>query len=240
MIHGEKGTGKTSFAMGFDGIKVVLNTDDKALRVKERMLQEDESVKIYDALQHYRGVAKEKMPDMGCKSIDFLIALLNHIPMVDWVIFDGVDLFIEMAEMRMRHDHGLGPFDGVEFQIWKDRRANLREIHGLALSKVRKGIVYTGISGEDELVESGTLVKKGKKPKWVDIILTSTDNVVRMEMRKHNKLGTRFIAVMETVKVGPWQNGSELDVTETTLSEATFETQKGKQQDAAKVEALFG
>lgn len=238
-VHGEKGTGKTTFVCGFAGTKAILSYDRKSKRVRDRLFAGDLTIYVWDAAKFYRGLAKEGMPEAGARSIAFIAELLNRLPEVDWVVHDSIEALIECAEMMMRHEHQLGPFQGVDLNLWKDRKATLRMVHGLSMARANKGVVYVTHSEEDKLVEEGRLIRQSHKPRWVDIIISETDNVVRTEMRQSPD-GTRFVAVMHTIKVGPWQSGSVLDVTDRTLVDATAELKGRAGKAEAAVEELFG
>lgn len=238
MVHGEKGTGKTTFACGFKGSKLLLSFDRKAKRIKERMYLGSQEIKVYDTTRFYRELTKDELPKAGAKSIAYVLELMEHAQDVDWVVIDAYDMLIEMAEMKMRYDNGFGAFDGVDFQFWKDRKVNLRLVHGTAINLARKGVIYTTISEENRFVEAGRLIRQTKAPRWVDIVMYETDNVVRCEIRQHPKLGTRFVAILETVKVGGWPSGAILDVTDRTISEASPVGAPTEAEEKA-VEALF-
>jgi hypothetical protein len=157
-------------------------------------------------------------------------------PDVDWVVHDGLEWLIEMAEMSMRYDHNMETFSGVDFQFWKDRKATLRMIHGLSLTRARKGVLYLTFAEEDKFIEDGKLIRQSKAPKWVDIIMSETDNVVRTEIRGDPKTGVQFVAIFQTIKVGPWQSGTIMNVTERTIQDETAKLSKAE----ATIDQLFG
>ncbi len=238
MVHGEKGTGKTTFACGFKGSKLLLSFDRKAKRIKDRMYLGSEEIKVHDAGKFYRSLTKDELPKAGAKSIAYVLELMDQSQAVDWVVIDAYDMLIEMAEMKMRYDNGMGAFDGVDFQYWKDRKVNLRLVHGAAITLARKGVVYTTISEESKFIEAGRLIRQTKAPRWVDIVMYETDNVVRCEIRQHPKLGTRFAAVFETVKIGGWPSGAVLDVTDKGIGEA-MPVGEPTEAEVKAVDALF-
>lgn len=235
-IYGDKGTGKTTFACGFHGTKGIISYDQKTRRIKERMYAGDDSIHVFDGAKFYRGIPKEELPKYGAKSIAYIVELLNRMPEVDWVVHDGLEGLIEMAEMAMRYNNNLGTFSGVDFQYWKDRKANLRMVHGLSITRAKKGVMYCTFAEEDKFIEDGKLIRQAKAPKWVDIIMSETDNVVRTEIRGDPKTGVQFVAYMQTIKVGPWQSGSLMNVTERTIEDETAKLNKSE----ATLQQLFG
>jgi hypothetical protein len=238
-IYGEKGTGKTTFACGFRGSKGIISYDRKTKRIKERMYLGDKDIHVYDGAKFYRAVPKEDMPKAGSRSFAYIVELLNRLPEVDWVVHDGLEGLIEISEMKMRHDNNITAFGGVDFSIWKDRKANLRLVHGLSLARAKKGIMYVTYADEDKLIEDGRLIRQSKAPKWVDIVMSETDNVVRVEMRPGREGELRFVALMQTIKVGPWKNGQVLDVTGRTIADATVDIEKKKEADEEALTKLF-
>jgi len=165
VFFGQKGAGKTSAAYLLDGPKVVLSFDGKSLRVKELMRPDDKDITVLDASK-YISHWKNKMTEAGKKTVEYSKWLLDETAKrggCDWVIIDGLEMLIEAAEMAMRYDHKIGPFDGfATLGFWKDRKANIRAIHDSAFACATKGVVWcydkhtravttTGLKMMDEL-----------------------------------------------------------------------------------------
>lgn len=212
VFFGQKGSGKTSASYMLDGEKVVLSFDGKSMRVKELMRPNDKSIRVYDA-RKYVSHFKNKLTESSSKNFDYVMFLLNETKNhggCDWLIIDGLEIVIEMAEMKMRFDHKIGPFDGfATLSFWKDRKVNIRAVHDAALACARKGVIYTTYVDKDEIVNDATLVKKQDVPKWMDIIMYETDAVVRTEIDKDK----RFLLKVITSKIKRFNTGDVIDVT---------------------------
>ena len=223
VYFGQKGAGKTSAAYLLEGKKVVLSFDGKSLRVKELMRPDDGDITVLDASK-YISHWKNKMTEGGKKTVEYCKWLLNETTKrggCDWVIIDGLEMLIEAAEMAMRFDHKIGPFDGfANMGFWKDRRANIRAIHDSAFACATKGVVWTSYIDKDEIVNNATLVKKTDIPKWMDIVMYYTDAVVKCQIDTIEGK-ERFRLYVLTSKIRRFKTGDVLDVTDVlTLSDA--------------------
>lgn len=216
VFFGQKGAGKTSAAYLLDGEKVVLSFDGKSLRVKELMRPDDKNITVLDASK-YVSHWKNQMTEGGKKTVEYSKWLLNETAKrggCDWVVIDGLEMLIEAAEMAMRYDHKIGPFDGfANMGFWKDRRANIRAIHDTAFSCARRGVVWTSYVDKDEIVNNATLVKKTDIPKWMDIVMYYTDAVVKCQIDTvEGKEHFRLYVISSKIK--RFKTGDVLDVTD--------------------------
>lgn len=223
VFFGQKGTGKTSAAFLMDGSKTVLSFDGKSLRVKELMRPDDKNITVFDT-RKYISHWKNQMTEGGKKTIEYVLFLLHETEKrggCDWVIIDGLEMLIESAEMAMRFDHKLGPFDGVNMSYWKDRKMNIRAIHDAAFACAKKGVIWTSYIDKDEIVNNATLVSKKEVPKWMDIVMYETDAVVKTQI---DTIGgkEKFRLYVISSKIRRFKTGQVLDVTDcTSLDQAT-------------------
>lgn len=234
-FYGYKGVGKTAGALSFGGKRVVLCFDGKTYRVKKLLYAGDPSIIIINAAEHYTH-DKEKMTEAGSNSHAFVMFCLAEVAKlgdVDWVIFDGLEVFIEMAEMKMRYDNKLGPFQAFPNRsLWKDRRVNVRVAHEAALKAARLGIVYTTYTEQVELVEAGLTVCKKDIPKWIDIIMQETDVVLHCDTMDIDG-ETHFVANVVTSKLPKFVTGSLVDLTMTPVKKHIPVGTKAKSRPAA-------
>lgn len=215
VFFGHKGSGKTSAAYLLEGEKVVLSFDGKSLRAKETMRPDDKSVTVLD-MRKYITHWKSKMTEGGKKTIDYTVWLLSETAKrggCDWVIIDGLDILIEQAEMAMRYDHKIGPFDAfASLNWWKDRKLNIRMVHESAFACARKGVCWSTYTDKDEIVNNATLIKKTDVPKWMDIVMYDTDTVIKTQIDTLEGK-QRFRLYVVTSKIKRFKTGDVLDVT---------------------------
>jgi len=234
-FYGNKGVGKTAGALSFGGKRVVLCFDGKTYRVKKLLYASDPSIIVINAAEHYTH-DKEKMTEAGSNSHAFVMFCLAEVAKlgdVDWVIFDGLEVFIEIAEMKMRYDNKLGPFQAFpNLSLWKDRRVNIRVAHEAALKAAKLGIIYTTYTEKDELVEEGKTVRKKDVPKWIDIIMQETDVVLHCDTMDIDG-ETHFVAHIVTSKLPRFETGSLVDLTKTPTKKSIPAGAKGRPKPAA-------
>jgi len=219
-IYGDKGEGKTWLALTLPGDKLLIDFDGKGKPVAEYLYDwhvNKMGMKLWvvNGLK-YDSAEIEEQPITGMKSYQHLKMVLDSMresgQMVDWVIFDNTDKYHELLERAMRYTFGIGPYEGIANRnVWKLRKAFLRELHYKALQIARKGIVYTCYPETQEIIEGGDILAKKQKPKWLDIVLYETDIVVRVRAKSNHK---EFEAVIESSKVPRFLEGGQvLDVT---------------------------
>jgi len=145
VFFGQKGSGKTSAAYLLEGEKVVLSFDGKSLRVKETMRPDDKSITVFDT-KKYMSHWKHELTASANKNFAYVMYLLGEIEKrggCDWILIDGLEILIEVAEMKMRYDHKVGPFDGFSnLGFWKDRKMNIRAVYDACYRAAKQGIVF--------------------------------------------------------------------------------------------------
>jgi archaellum biogenesis ATPase FlaH len=184
LIFGDKGTGKTVTALSFPGHILVLSFDRKSNIIKHTFYSGDARIRVFDVVKLMDYSAPEKMLEGAERTYEALIELLDAYPKVygnpDWVVIDGAQIMQQICEWTMRKRHNIGPFDGISnLNLWKERRAYMRNIHNKALNIARKGVIYTTYVEKDRLIISGEVVHEKDVPAWVDVLIYETDYVLQ-------------------------------------------------------------
>jgi len=217
IVYGAKGVGKTQTAMGFPGKIVVLSFDNKALRIWKRAYKCDPRISICDAVKYFSH-DKKKYVESGSisfKYLEFVLeTLIKQKEHPNWIIFDGTEILLEIAELAMRFNMGLSAFQGIaNLNVWKDRKLNIRSLHDLALKASVSGIIYTTYAEKDEIIDEGTLVSKKDVPHWFDIIMREVDNVFHVTNTFEEGRGQRVKLHVVTAKTEPFVTGMTYDIT---------------------------
>lgn len=215
-IHGGKGTGKTTFAFRFSGIKYCIGFDHKALRIKQNQYNNSSDIRVFDGLKYYIRTAAD-MTKSAKMSHEYILWLLDEIERkedCDWIVLDNLARLHEICEMCMRDDYKLNPFQAfANLSYWKMRRVYLQRIHSRALEVAKKGVIYTVISKIDDiLIEDGQTIERKEVPQYVDVVEEETDTLFQTRISQ-SKDNTRFIARVITSKIPKYKTGSVLDVT---------------------------
>lgn len=234
-VVGDKGGGKTTLALAFCGKKekmLVISYDRMAIRNKYKMRYPD-NIKVIDPMTLYDASSPIKKRDSMVKIFDYLVGVEEYVngprhggllvehESVDWVVHDGTDILMEICEMVMRSRHELLPAQGVEWNLWKDRKDAIQDVYHKSLSLAKKGVIYTTYFTEKQLDEDITGQKKTKEmPKWMDIILHQTLHTFAVSAQAENF----FLFVHQSKSV-------KKDVTKKTydITGASFE-EKGKKK----------
>lgn len=220
-FYGEKGAGKTTTAMTLPGTKSVLCLDNKAQMVHKHILNNDKSVKVYDASKYYSKTPKTYLSSAET-TYEYIIFLLDNIAKnpPDWIVVDGTEILHEVCEMLMRKHQDIRPYAGIANpNVWKERRQLMDSIFRKAVNSCKKGVVYTTYCKNDELIEDGNVVSNKKIPKWIDTLLYETDVVVFVE-NKHEKGASRILVRVDSSKIpNILKTGQVLDLTNKKLSD---------------------
>jgi hypothetical protein len=184
LIFGDKGTGKTVTALSFPGNILVLSFDRKSNIIKHTFYAGDSRIRVFDVVKLMDYTTPEKMLESAERTYEAIIELLDAYPKVygnpDWVVIDGAQIMQQICEWTMRKRHNIGPFDGISnLNLWKERRAYMRNIHNKALNIARKGVIYTTYVEKDRLIISGEVVHEKDVPAWVDVLISETDYVLQ-------------------------------------------------------------
>ena len=217
LIYGEKGSGKTSASFLFPGKIACLSFDRKSSIIKKNFFKNDERIKVYDAVKYWCE-APEEYTESSKATYDYVVFLLNKIETEikpDYILIDGLEILEKIAEMIMRSNNRLKPFQGISnMNVWKERQLLVRNIHNRALRSCNKGIIYTCYIKQKEIVEEGTTISKKDMPKWTDIIVWQTDCVIRVENEPKKEGGRKFIARIDNSKVATFNTGDIIDITD--------------------------
>jgi hypothetical protein len=212
-IYGRKGEGKTSLSMSFPGIHVCFSFDKKSVLISENP-ENISRVTVYDGFRYMDKSSPQAWLDSSEKTWKYLNALFKEITVKpDWVIVDGGEYFETTAEMVMRGRNGLMPFQGVANRsVWKERRMYLDQFYTMCMHLSKKGVIWTSYIDKDEIVQDGTLKTKVDVPKWVDVVLTFTDTLIKVD-RETDKSGQKFFATIESSKWKVLPHGARTEIT---------------------------
>ena len=220
LIYGNKGEGKTTLAMGFPGEIAVLSFDRKAAIIKATRFNGDKRIHVYDVVRYMDYTSPRTIVETSEKTYDYLLALIDYLQNMDWIVLDGSDILQHVCEWTMRHRHGLDAYAGIQnLNLWKERRTLLRNVHYRALDKAKKGVIYTTYTEKDSIVIDGELITQKDVPKWIDVLVYETDYVIHVY---HDMSNGRFMARVATSKNdAKLKTGKILDVTDKSIWEVS-------------------
>ena len=213
-IYGFKGSGKTSVAFSFKGIKLCFSFDRKAERIKKYYFNNSPEINIIDAVKDYHRT-KESMTETAKITYNNVLEIIKKEKgKYDWIIIDGLEKLNEICEMTMRYEYKLSPFQGIpQMSYWKLRKILLSTIHQNSLDSAKKGIIYTTFSKiEDIYIEDGQVIERRELPRYFDMIEEETDVLLKTEMQMSKK-DTSFLVKVASSKIPKYQTGSVKDVT---------------------------
>lgn len=234
-VVGEKGAGKSTVAMGFcdeDETMLVISYDRMAVRNKYKM-RYPQNIKVVDPMPLLDSTTPIKKRDSYVKIYEYLVGveeypngprrgglLVEHEP-VDWVVHDGTDILMLICEMVMRHRYDLLPSQGVEWNLWKDRKDAIQDLYNKSLTLAKKGVIFTTYFDEKRYDEDITGQKKTKEiPKWMDIILYQTLHT----FVAHNQGENYFLYVHQSKSIKKDVSRKTFDITGTSFEEVDKKT----------------
>ncbi|MEL9970864.1 MAG: AAA family ATPase [Candidatus Micrarchaeaceae archaeon] len=183
VIYGDKGEGKTTFALSFPGEILALSFDRKTAPIRHNIYGDRKDIHVYDPVK----VWKQTDDRIIVKTAKDVYDLIERIFAkygengVDWVVIDGTEVLEQIAELTMRNNHGLTAYQGISnLNLWKERRRLINHIHNLALNTARKGVIYTLWTSLEQVITEGSVVEQRKVPKWVDIVMFESDYVINV------------------------------------------------------------
>lgn len=189
-IYGEKGSGKSTSSLSFDGKIVCLSFDHKSITIKDEFFKE-RKIKVFDGVRYY-----EKSPKTQTKSAyktfhylqDLLNKFVNSENKPDWIVIDGLEVLNVICEMAMRYDRQYKPYQGISnLNDWKYRNDMLNQLHLLSVKGSNKGVIYTTYTKIQETMEDGVVIEKKEIPKWFGNVLMETDIVLKTVVSSDNK-----------------------------------------------------
>ncbi|RLC34375.1 MAG: hypothetical protein DRZ76_02780 [Candidatus Nealsonbacteria bacterium] len=215
-VYGEKGDGKTTFALSFPGKIAVLSFDNKTTNVWKYVYKTDPRIKVYNVTEYLEEDPQKyiQSSEWTYEYINFVLDEIKKVEKPDWIIIDGLEILAKIAEMVMRGRNGLTPFQGVvNRNIWKERRLYIRNIHRKALDASKRGVIYTTYTDRDEIIQEGETVSKVVVPKWTDVVLWETDIVVHIYTKQEDD-GKKFYMCVSSSKIGNmFETGKIVDIT---------------------------
>ncbi len=187
-IYGGKGVGKTTAALNIPGTIDCISYDGMSMEIKLQLVKQDpvneERIKVFDVgvlelLQEEEITNSDAILDHGVRGYDYTKAIVSE-STADWIIFDGVDYLVNYAEMKMRKENTLLPYEGFKnLNLWKHRNQLLRSILTLASQKAGCGVILVGWEEITQYDEEGK-TKNTKAPKWTDIFKTASSIVIHI------------------------------------------------------------
>ena len=202
LIAGEKGSGKTTLAFSFDGVKLCIPFDTKSFVVKKTLYNNDNNIIIASCLKYLaNAVVFDQITEASAKFYDCIVKLLEYILQnnsefqgrkIDWIVLDNFENFSRIAEYTARYHNKLQAFDtpqkDIFFKIWGERNWYIRNIFNLTYHIARKGVIYTVYLTEKEEIVNGEVRQKRKEPAWVDAVKYETDIALKVERKERRYL----------------------------------------------------
>lgn len=155
-----------------------ISVDNKSKRIKVGGYKNDKRIWVIDAAQHYVDSQPEDQTFSATVVVEFIEwAIKTVVPKFHphFIMFDGFDKEKEVAEMKMRYQHGLKPSQGFsERAWWKDRRTVIRALHRLAVDLALVGVIYSCYY-DRPAAEEGSERTHDKTPGWFDVVYSESD-----------------------------------------------------------------
>ena len=218
-IYGNKGNGKTFLCYSFPGDIAVLSFDGKSYSIKKHQYDNEERIRVYNAREKLDETSAEawlRTSDLTLRHVNNIVEQLSNgtLPKPDWIVIDGQDAYTQISEMTMRYRNNLQPYQGIPNpSIWKERRQYLRQLHYSALKAAKRGIIYTVyIDSKPSQIVAGNVVQQREKPKWLDVVESESDIVLKVESDVTEN-GSVYNCYVDSSKTRmPLNNSSKFDI----------------------------
>lgn len=230
-VFGLKGAGKSSFSFTFPESHGCLSFDNKSLPISEQMDKRDKIV-VFNGARYLDKSSPDAYLESASRSWRYLNKILDTIhdgkvkdsegnmiydesmdSRPDWMVVDGGEIFQQMAEMVMRYNNNLQPYQGMaNLNLWKERNMYIDQLLLKCTAKSKKGVIWTTYIKKDEIVKQGNTEISDDIPKWIASVLRETDVVIKVE-RETKKTGQRFYATVETSKWKKIPESARTDIT---------------------------
>ena len=231
-IYGNKGHGKTYLSYSFPGDIAVIMLDGKSVSIKKHQFNDDSRIRVYDGRAKLDETSAESWLRTSEQSFLYINEILDGLTngkllKPDWILIDGQQEFTSIAEMTMRYRNNLQPYQGIgNMNIWKERRQYLRQLHYKSLRAAKKGIIYTVYVQQTQEIKDQVVVTQRDKPKWLDVIESESDIVIRVDSEQENDR-TKYIAKIDSAKTRtPLNNQTKFDVSKYEYDKAGNPTER--------------
>jgi len=217
-IYGSKGHGKTFLTYSFPGDIAVIMLDGKSISIKKHQFNNEPRIHVYDGRAKLDESSAESWLRTSEQSFLYINEILDNLsngklPRPDWILIDGQQEYTSIAEMTMRYRNNLQPYQGIgNMNIWKERRQYLRQLHYKAIRAAKKGIIYTVYVQQDKEIKNEIITKQRDKPKWLDVIESESDIVIRVDTDTENDR-IKYIAKIDSCKTRtPLNNQTKFNI----------------------------
>lgn len=219
MIHGEKGSSKTTTALSIAGDVLVFSYEDidNVTDIIKGMFDNDPRFQVKDfeqfKVEETGETLKETSEFIFDLSIKLMKILISRKMKFDWFVADGFHNLADTAQMKMRKKNGVGAFAGVKNRnIWNERKIFLNEFFRLAKKVSRYGVIFTS---QDKITETtdGTKVE----PAWMGKIKDDMKTLIRTSVKERNvgsKTVNSFYANVISCKPSGISGSAEITVKE--------------------------
>lgn len=218
-IVGDKGTGKTALAFSHPGDIYCFSFDQKSASIKEGMYKGDERIHVVDALKYW-SEEKTKYMDSSVKSFEYVTYCLKELAAsgknVDWIVFDGLKIYSQFAEQRMRKEFGFEPykpFGKENYAPWRRRNQMMRKHLRMAQEIANKGVIYTMYFYLNEIRLSDGSINTEKVPSYSSVVMMETDIVLFTSSTRVKGKRHFLIECDSSKRPGLIETGMLLDVT---------------------------
>jgi|GEM_PF-6281651 hypothetical protein len=211
MIYGGKGDGKTVLAFSVINLDqenkttiACLSFDEQSQIIKDTVFGGNPRIQVFDALKYYSASDDANILQTSVDTFDYLIWLLTKGDIFqmkpDYVMIDGLEIFKERAEYKMRSAQHYLPFENFgNYGAWHQRTMFMDDIDIFCKRLAKIGIIYTSYINFQK-VKSPTGEVTIVEPKWAGNTKTKTRIVIKVDSQTDAN-GRSFYATVESSKV---------------------------------------